>query len=84
MTMNDTIAAKKQLLTEGKITVSQYIGQAIFWCCKSNSQKLARIFDGVARSEAIEEFEKLDDTVTKLRIPFLSFFEEFLLIIIKK
>ncbi len=49
--MNDTIAAKKMI---GKITTSEYIGQAIFWCCKPNSKKLIKNFDGVVRSEVIK------------------------------
>jgi hypothetical protein len=38
LTMNDIIAENKKLLADGKIAASQYIGQAIFWCCKSNSK----------------------------------------------
>ena len=60
--MNDTIAAKKKSLVDGKITTSEYIGQAIFWCCKSNSKKSIKIFDGVVRSEVIKAIEKSEES----------------------
>jgi len=40
MAMNHTKRAKKHLHSSGKITIDEYVGQAIFWACKFNTKKL--------------------------------------------
>ena len=58
MAMNDTITAKKHLYSSGKITIDEYVGQAIFWACKSNAKKLKNIWADLQPTEAIQLLEK--------------------------
>jgi len=38
MAMNHTKRAKKHSHSSGKITIDEYVGQAIFWACKFNTK----------------------------------------------
>jgi hypothetical protein len=59
-TLNDTIIAKKKLLEQGKITIEQYMGQAIYWACMSTCKKL-QLAEG---QTPIYEIDALDDSIS--------------------
>jgi len=56
-TLNDTIKAKQKLIAQGYITTEQFMGQAIYWACKSSNKKLQILWEQ-KRSEEIEALEK--------------------------
>jgi hypothetical protein len=59
-TLNDTIKAKKTLLKQGKITIEQYMGHAIYWACKSTCKKL-QLAEG---QTPIYEIDALEESIS--------------------
>jgi hypothetical protein len=58
--MNDTIKAKKKL-EKGHIKIDQFIGQAIYWACKSNHKNLRKIFE----NKPAEEIAALEKSISE-------------------
>jgi len=58
MAMNHTKRAKKYSYSSEKITIDEYVGQAIFWACKFNTKKLKNIWVDLQHTEAIQLLEK--------------------------